>query len=121
MGKEKISPAEMELMAILWQTEKWVNAAELSELLQNEWKYTTIATFLSRLKKKGFLTSKKEGNVNYFRPSMTKEQYQAEETQEFIQSIHGGSAKSLVASLYKDKINDADFHELMEWLDKFDA
>ncbi len=117
MGSTKISPAEMELMEILWSENEWLSIPQIAERTDGKWKYTTVSTFLTRLKAKGILQSRKKSGVNEFLPKITRDDYQARETRQFIDEIYGGSAKDLIASLCEGKINDNDYDELLRWLD----
>ena len=76
MGSSKISPSEMELMEILWQDGAWLGVSQVLERTNGQWKYTTVSTFLARLKVKGFVRSRKNGSVNEFCAAITKEEYQ---------------------------------------------
>lgn len=120
MGHIKISPAEMELMEILWAENQWTSIPRVAEKTEGKWKYTTVSTFLTRLKAKGFLKSRKQGGVNEFLPKLTREEYQARETQQFIDEIYGGSAKDLIASLCEGRISGSDYNELMRWLEEIE-
>lgn len=121
MTKEiRISDSEMELMELIWTEDTWISISQLAEKLDKKWKCTTVATFVNRLKNKGYLETKKEGNVNVYRPLLSKEDYKAQETREFLNTVHHGSPQSLIASLCRGKVNKQDFDELMQWLDKME-
>ena len=116
MGSSKISPSEMELMEILWQDGAWLGVSQVLERTNGQWKYTTVSTFLARLKVKGFVRSRKNGSVNEFCAAITKEEYQRNETRSFIDDMYGGSAKRLIASLCEGQIGEDDYNELMSML-----
>lgn len=116
MGSSKISPSEMELMEILWQDGGYMGVSQVLERTNGQWKYTTVSTFLARLKAKGFVNSRKNGSVNEFCAALTKEDYKRSETQQFIDEVYGGSAKRLIASLCEGQIGEDDYNELMNML-----
>ncbi|MBQ4109335.1 MAG: BlaI/MecI/CopY family transcriptional regulator [Clostridia bacterium] len=116
----KISQSEMEIMEIIWSLEEEVSIPEISERMKVQKKYTTVSTFVTRLKNKGFLNMTKKNGINVYSAAITKEQYKTEETEEFLNTVHNGSAKSLVASLFAKKINDDDYNSLLNWLDKLE-
>lgn len=115
----KITKAEMELMRIIWATAEPVTSGGLLERLPagNEWKPTTVLTFLSRLAEKGLLTVEKRGKTNLYAAAVTEEAYRAQETACFLEDVHGGSVKSLIAALYDaDGLTPTELDELRSWL-----
>ena len=119
MPEQKISQAELDVMEAVWQFDGWMTANDLLEHLAGakQWKYTTAATFLTRLKDKGFLEQSKRGTSNVYRATMSKEDYKQQETREFMASIHNGSERSLMAALYGDKLTDRELDELIRWVE----
>ncbi len=114
----KISDSEMEVMQVFWSEENnWLSLNDLCKALeQKAWKYNTIGTFVLRLTEKGVLKAKKEGKTNYYQPIISKDEYKKMETRQFLNEVHGGSMKSLIASLYDESLNDEVITELTEWL-----
>lgn len=114
----KISDSEMEVMQVFWSEENnWLSLNDLCKALeQKAWKYNTIGTFVLRLTEKGMLKAKKEGKTNYYQPIINKDEYKKMETRQFLNEVHGGSMKSLIASLYDESLNDEVITELTEWL-----
>ena len=94
----RISDAEMEIMRIIWKKEEPVTSAEIQADLEasgKEWKINTILTFLSRLTEKGILSSKKKGRSNQYTALVSEEEYKHRETLSFLNTVHGGSVKTL--------------------------
>lgn len=121
MREKKLSDAEKTIMEILWSKKKFCSVSEIfSELENKDWKYTTVATFVSRLVKKGFLTQKKEGVQNFFKPKIKKNEYLEKETKDFVQELYGGKSTDLVACLCKDRITKEDYDELLKLLKKYE-
>ncbi len=113
----KISESEMEVMQVFWSEDKWLSLNDLCKALaQKSWKYNTIGTFVLRLTEKGVLKAKKEGKTNYYYPLIQKDEYKKMETKQFLNEVHGGSMKSLIASLYDELPKEEAIGELLEWL-----
>lgn len=115
----KISDAEYEIMKIIWGEEGEVTTADIIEKLgkDNFWKHTTILTLAKRLVDKNVLKVRKEGRVNYYSPTISKDEYKSYQANDFIEDMYGGSIKSLVASLYNNKkIDEEDIKELKDWI-----
>lgn len=122
MNKSELSQAESEIMELIWgQAMEWISIPQILEKLpQKQWKYTTVATFVTRLKDKGFLETSKCGAVNVYSPIISNEEYLNMRTQDFMSHVHKGSPKSLMAALYSDKLSQDDYKELMELIEKYE-
>lgn len=115
----KISDAEYEIMEIIWGVEGEVTTAGIIEKLgeENRWKHTTILTLASRLVDKNILKVRKEGRINYYSPTISKDEYKSYQADDFLEEMYGGSVKSLIASLYNNKkIDEEDIKELKDWI-----
>lgn len=115
----KISDAEYEIMEIIWDKNEEITTADIIEKLgeDNIWKHTTILTLAKRLVDKNVLKVRKEGRVNYYSPTISKDEYKSYQANDFIEDMYGGSIKSLVASLYSNKkIDEEDIKELKDWI-----
>ncbi|MCR8657517.1 BlaI/MecI/CopY family transcriptional regulator [Paenibacillus endoradicis] len=114
----QITNAEMEIMQIIWKSERRMTTKEIMELLPDK-KTTTILTLAGRLLDKGALQSVKLGrsHAHEYWAAISKEEYQKMQTQSFVRSIHNGSAKSLISALFKDEnLTKKDIEELREFI-----
>lgn len=69
---------ESELMELMWKRgERNVRAVldELNQRSDKERKYTTVMTTMARLDKKGLLVRRREGKTDFYKPTMTREEY----------------------------------------------
>ncbi len=115
----RISNSEMEIMNIIWKKGEEITSAELTVLLKDTWKPTTIMTFLKRLCDKGILEVRKEGKTNFYRASITEDEYKSKTTESFLQEFHNGSVTSLLAALVKGKQPDSkELEEIRQWFNK---
>lgn len=119
-----ISNAEMKVMNQIWQSEAMVTVPEMLAILNEEgeeWTYPTVATFLRRLAAKEILGVTKKGNKLCYFPLVSREQYEKNEAEGFVESKFGGSLKNfLVAFRGSDKIGKNDMKDLRAWLDELD-
>jgi len=114
---EKITDAELEIMKILWREREPVDYTSIRIELQElkGWEKTTISTLLKRLADKGVINIEKR-KVMYYAPNITEAEYVQSQEQAMIDKLYGGSAKSLVASLFqKGKLTETDIDELREY------
>lgn len=116
---KRLPDAELAVMQIVWSLESPVTSVDVQKSAKQEWKMTSILTFLARLTEKGFLCCEKQGKQNFYTPLISLEEYQAHESIGLVERLWGGSVKNLVASL-----NDAgalsahDIDELRSFLDR---
>lgn len=114
----RISDSEMELMRIIWKRSGKITCSELMDELETEWKVTTVQTFLKRLCDKGILRVSKEGKINFYTPALTEEEYKQEQTEEFLDTMHKGSVKSLLAALFGAKQPDREeLEDIKNWFE----
>lgn len=118
----KLSDTEMNIMEVIWKEEAPITVTRLQEhFKERDWKTSTVSTMLKRLINKGFLTKKLEGNVNYYRPILTRGQYKKVETETFLDRLYNGNATKLIASLVdNDKLSPEDLAELKVWFNSRD-
>ncbi len=115
----KISESELQIMRLIWHNPSPVSAAWLMSMLsEKQWKQTTLLTFLARLADKGAVNVTKLGRTNLYAAAISAEQYKAQETEQFVRQIHGGSVKSLFAALAAaEQLSASDAEELRRLLD----
>ncbi|HEY1222789.1 MAG TPA: BlaI/MecI/CopY family transcriptional regulator [Acidimicrobiales bacterium] len=71
----KLGDLEREVMEVLWSDPtSQLTVRDVNEHFPNH-AYTTIMTVLSRLTAKGFLTETKQGRLNTFRATASREDY----------------------------------------------
>ena len=110
----KISPSELEVLEALWRAEEPVPIAWVRTALEegHHWDASTVKTLLRRLCEKGAVTAEKR-EVFYYRPALTRREYQAWSTRTLIDRVYRGSAKALVASLVEgSELTPGDLEEL---------
>lgn len=98
-----VSPAELEILEFLWAQGKDVPAKEIIEYFNGscgkEWKKQTLNTFLSNLYKKGMIRRISVERRYHYEPVITKAEYEAYISEQFILRTHGGSLMKFVSSL----------------------
>jgi len=94
--KERLSPAEWQLMRICWR----LGRANVRQVLREDLKthirdYRTILTFMTRMTNKGWLEVEKEGNTNYYTPAVDEGQALEEEIYQFLEQVVGPEPENL--------------------------
>lgn len=113
----KISESEMKIMKLIWQRGA-MTAADVLDEAHEDWKITTVFTFLKRLCDKGMLEVSKDGKINYYKACVTEDEYKRSQSEEFLNDMYSGSVKNFLAALYGgDKPAKKDIDELKEWFE----
>lgn len=119
LEKKRLPDAELEVMQIIWRAGQPVTSGYVQEHAEQSWKSTSVLTFLSRLCEKGFLKREKCGKQNLYTPLVVEEDYLKQESASFLQRVHRGSFKNLVASLVDaGALKSDDIAELRAFLDE---
>ncbi len=111
-----ITDAELEIMKILWREGVPISSTEIRlELKETKnWEKSTVLTLLRRLADKGIITVVK-GDPSSYTPNIKEEDYIAEQTQDMLDRLYGGSVKNLVAALCDSKLTEQDIIELKNY------
>lgn len=117
--KQTITDSEYEIMKILWDTEDKMTVSDVVKALDgNDWTASTVSTFLQRLLKKGVVDCEKKGKTNLYYPFLKQNDYDMNETQNFLSKLYKGSVKNLVAALYEnEKLTKEDMSDLKKMFD----
>ena len=104
---EKLTHQEEEIMLIIWQVKSGVIKDFLNRMEEPKPPYTTVASIVKNLEKKGFLTSKKHGNIYEYIPVMDESNY------------FENSYKEMVTFFAKEqKISTKDLEEIIKLIEK---
>ena len=83
---------------------------------------TTILTVMERLRKKGYLTRKKEDGVFQYSPAVTKAELLGGLVQNFVEKTLHGSVSPFVAYLAKaDNITENEINEIRQMLQELES
>ena len=116
---QKLPESELDLMIVLWKQKNDMSRSEIEKIVNQKKTLapTTILTLLSRLKKKGFVSVNRDGNLNKYRWLVSQEEYQQKEGKGMLEKLYGNSVKNFVAALYQGReIDDEDLKELEGFL-----
>ncbi len=90
-------------MKILWQLNQGFIREIVDEYGEPKPAYTTVATMLKILEKKGFVKRKAFGNSHQYIPVISREDYTKKFLNGFVQNYFADSYKNLVSFLGQDK------------------
>ena len=117
---EKISNAELAIMQVIWAADGPLNYAQIRQAMRGGAKQT-IQTLITRLVSKGVLAQEKR-EVYYYNPLVSEQEYAAVSTRELMARVYKGSAKELVATLFKEyRFSAEEIAELKRFWDELEG
>jgi len=109
-----LTKAEEQIMQILWELKEGVVKDVVEEFEEPRPAYTTVATVLKVLEKKGFVVSRKVGNVNLFSPEVSKKEYTGFQFSSLLKNYFSGSFPKMATFFAKQ--NNLTVEELEKML-----
>lgn len=99
--------------------EKWRDKRFLNRMEEPRPPYTTVASIVKNLEKKGFLTSKKHGNIYEYIPVMDESEYKTKFMSGVVRNYFENSYKEMVTFFAKEqKISAKDLEEIIKLIEK---
>lgn len=123
MGKRKLqpmSPAETEVLSIIWRL-KHATVQQIHEELSSGEKvvYKTVLTLVRRLEKKGYVKHKVNGKAHVYSTAVRQEDVVRRTVHDFLNRLFGGEAGPLVQFLAEDGLlGPEEAERLKEIIDK---
>jgi BlaI family transcriptional regulator, penicillinase repressor len=111
---EKLTLQEEQAMQAIWQT----GEANVKSFLDNMGEplppYTTLASTIKNLEKKGFVESRLSGNAYLYKPLVTEEEYKQKFMNGFVKDYFDNSYKELVNFFVeKKKLSPKELKEII--------
>jgi BlaI family transcriptional regulator, penicillinase repressor len=111
---QKLTPPEEQAMQALWDINEGNVKAILAAITGTKPPYTTLASTLKNLQKKGFTNSALLGNTIYYTPKIKETQYKKKFMQGFIAEYFENSYKEVVSFFATEKkITAAELKEIL--------
>lgn len=102
-------------MQILWDLKEGVVKDVVDGFDEPKPAYTTVATVLSVLEKKGFVARKKVGNVNQFLPEISKKEYTGFQFKSLLSDYFNGSFPKMATFFAKENnLGIKDLEEILK-------
>jgi predicted transcriptional regulator len=112
---EKLTPQEEQAMQAVWKTGEGQVKLFLDHIPEPRPPYTTLASTIKNLEKKGFLISFLVGNAYLYKPVIREEEYKKKFLSGVVQNYFANSYKDLVNFFVEQKKLSTD--ELQEIID----
>jgi len=102
---EKLTPVEWEIMEAIWALGRAPSVRDVLEhtFPDGQKAYTTIQTVMNILEKKGLLKRKKQGMVNFYKPTKSRDQMINSELSNLVSRMFQGSIPAFANHLIKSE------------------
>lgn len=116
----RLPDAELAVMQAVWACEPPASRADIDVILQNTHPMapTTLLTLLTRLSEKGFVQIQKEGRSARYLPLVSRQDYLAQQSRSFVQTVCGGSLPAFAAALCDSGLSKEELAELRDLLER---
>jgi len=102
---DKLTPVEWEIMEAIWNLGGTPSVREVLEhtFSKGEKAYSTVLTMMNILEKKGLLSRKKIGLVNFYKPMRSKDQMLKTELSQVVKCLFEDSTSKAATYLFNSK------------------
>jgi len=100
---KEITKAQEEILKVLWKIKDGAVSDVLEALPSPKPAYTTVATVIKVLEKKGYITHKTYGKTNVYSPLIQKKQYSQHIIKDTLKGLFNGSLNQMFSSFVKSK------------------
>src|SRR6185369_1275679 len=115
---EPLTHVEEETMQAIWRVGEG-NVKAFMEHLDESIPYTTVASTIKNLEKKGYLGSRLVGNVYLYKPLISDEEYKKKFMGKVVKEYFDNSYKELVTFFVEQKkISDQELTEIISMIEK---
>lgn len=117
MSLEKLTIQEEEAMLSIWQ----LNGGFIKEILDNlkgeQLPYTTLASTIKNLERKGYVEAVRYANAKRYEPLVTDKEYKATFMNSFVGDYFKNSYKEMVSFFVKEeKLSKKELKEILEMI-----
>jgi BlaI family transcriptional regulator, penicillinase repressor len=103
ISEPALTPLELEIMNVLWETGPANVQTVQSALRSRELAYTTVQTMLNVLHRKGKVKRQLKDRAYIYRPVLSRQKAVTQAVGDMLERFFGGSADSLVLSLVESR------------------
>ena len=115
---ETLTKYEEALMRIFWNLKRALVRDVLNELPDPKPPYTTLASNIKLLEKKGFLEHKTYGNILEYFPTISQSDFRKTSFNELVEDYFEGSVENVLSFMVKEKgLSEKDMEELQKLID----
>ncbi|HXB05601.1 MAG TPA: BlaI/MecI/CopY family transcriptional regulator [Puia sp.] len=116
---EKLSRQEEQAMQAIWKTGEGNVKLFLENMPSEAMPYTTLASTIKNLEKKGYLSSRLIGNAYLYKPVISEDEYKKRFMSGFVKEYFADSYKELVNFFVEEKkLGAKELKEIIDLIEK---
>lgn len=116
---DKLTPQEEQAMQAVWKTGEGAVKLILENMEPPRPPYTTLASTIKNLEKKGYLASRLVGNVYLYKPALSAEAYKKKFLSGVVKNYFDNSYKELVNFFVaQKKLSAKELQEIIDLIEK---
>ncbi len=116
---EKLSNQEEELLLIIFQQKSGFIKDFIVKMDEPQPPYTTVASIVKNLERKGYIKGKKYGNTYEYSPVMEESEYKSKYMSNVVQNYFENSYKEMVSFFAENKkITTEELQEIIKLIEK---
>lgn len=116
---ESLTPQEETAMQVIWQTGTGFIKDYLESYPDPKPPYTTLASIVKNLEKKGYITGKNFGVIIQYTPVISEKQYKRKFMKGFVKDYFENSYKDLITFFVEDKkVSPKELKEIIDLIEK---
>ena len=118
---EELNQHEEQIMTIFWNQGELLIRDILERLPEPQPPYTTLASTIKNIERKGYLSHRMYGSVNLYKPIISQEDYSKRSINRLVKNFFGGSVGNFLSFMVKEKsISEKEIGELQQLIDRID-
>ncbi len=116
---EKLSHQEEELMLVIYQSGGGFIKDFIEKMDEPRPPYTTVASIVKNLERKGYLNSTRYGNTYEYKPAMEESEFKSGYVSKVVKNYFENSYKEMVTFFVeKQKISPEELNEIIQLIEK---
>lgn len=116
---EKLTHQEEEIMLIIWQRKKGFIKDFIQDMREPCPPYTTIASIVKNLERKGYVSATRYGNTYEYAPIIEENEYKAKFMSNVVRNYFENSYKEMVNFFVEEqKISADELQEIIKMIEK---
>ena len=116
---ERLTIQEEEVMRYIWRIGACFIKDIVNQYAEPRPPYTTVASIVNNLKRKGFVEAKRYGNTYQYTPLVLQSEYKKTSVGTFVQNYFADSYKEMVSFFAKEqKVSVDDLKEIIDLIEK---
>ena len=115
MQTKRLNHLELEVMKVIWKLER-ATVNDVLDRIDRKLAYTTIATTMKSLEKKGFLSHQVDSRTFVYQPLLKETEITHSMLRDLLERLFDNSAEKLVNTLLEVKQTSPDEHNRLQQL-----